>query len=1171
MAIPLKKQLHLPKASQPVVFSSVAEGADALLLAELVRSSSVPILHIVSDDRHMKAISKQMEFFARDVEVVTLPAWDCSPYDRVSPASHIVSKRMKSLCRLAQGSHKNLLVITTVNATTQRVLPAALLKEHALYLKKGEDYPRDDVVHYLVQNGYERTATANDPGEYALRGSIIDIFPPGQKDAIRIDYFGDTVETIRVFDPLTQVSIDEKKDAFELFPASEVFLNEQTIQRFREQYRALFGISAQGDPLYNAISDGRKYAGMEHWLPLFYNELETIINYFDEVIISHDHLANQAILEHGNAIADHYQARKTAMESSLKDVEFYQAIPPELLYLDSDDWQEALTDHASMTLTPFHEETGEREVIALPFRPLPNFQADAKSKNMHPIEYFKDYLLNLSKENGKTTQLVIACFSQGSLERMEKILKEHQLATKPIQDWQDLSSVPSGVAALTVMGLERGFHDGATVICSEQDLLGERIMRPKRRKSASENFLAETASLQQGELMVHKQHGLGRFEALETIEAGGKKHDCLRLIYDGGDKLYIPVENMDMLSRYGSDEATKLDKLGSAGWQSRTAKLKKRIRVIADGLLKVAAERQIKRAPIFQPMPGLYDEFCARFPYAETEDQQYAIDDVMNDLASGTPMDRLICGDVGFGKTEVALRAAFTVAASKESSAQVVVVAPTTLLARQHYANFKKRFADMPVEIRQLSRMVKPKEAKETKKMAEEGKVDILIGTHAVLAKSVKFKNLALVIVDEEQLFGVTQKERLKELCTDVHVLTLSATPIPRTLQMSLSGIRDLSLIATPPIDRLAVRTFVMPYDGVVIRDAILREFYRGGRIFYVAPRISDLDELRTKLAELVPEVKMVTAHGQMSPDQLDDIMNAFFDGTYDLLLATNIVGSGLDIPAANTIMIHRADMFGLAQLYQLRGRVGRGKLRAYAYLTLPTRHQPSKLALKKLEVMHSLDTLGAGFTVASHDMDIRGFGNLLGDEQSGHIREVGIELYQEMLKEAINTAKAEQEGIASQEAEIGFSPQINLGLSVYIPDDYIQDLELRLGMYKRASMLKTTEEVEQFAVELIDRFGSLPEAVENLLSTVTIKQLCIKAGVDKLDAGAKGIVFSFHNNHFKNPEALIDYVSKNPLKTKIRADQKLVLMGDYKSLSQRIESAKKALEMFASFYSHST
>lgn len=1149
--------MNIPPTNKPKLFTSVPEGADALVLAEISRKAKQPICHIASDDKRMVALSKHLHFFAPDIEIITLPAWDCLPYDRVSPAGHIISRRMKALCRLAEGQLDKAIIVTTVNASLQKVIPKELLRQHSLSINVGKDCPRERLTEYLVHNGYERSATANDPGEYALRGSIIDIFPPGYKEGFRLDFFGETVESIRAFDPLSQVTVAGKHKELQLHPASEIFLNSETIERFRITYRELFGAVTGSDPLYEAISEGRKYPGMEHWLPLFYSELDSIFNYMDNVIVSLDHLAAQAGAERHNDVLDHYAARKEAIESHLQEAEIYHPVMPEMLYEEPSIWQNTAGQRGFQEFSPYREERDDAEVLDCSYHAVPNFASEGKQEGKHPFELLKTYLSD--KIKNKDYHIVIACISDGSRERMQKMLQEAEVVARSCDDWRHCLKGAKGAVSLVTLGLECGFQSDSIVLITEQDLLGERIIRSKRRKSAAENFITETSALSEGELVVHRDHGLGRFEALETIEAGGKKHDCLRILYDGGDKLYIPVENIDVLTHYGSEAVARLDKLGSASWQARTAKLKKRIRMIADGLLKIAAERLVKKAPVFQPMSGLYDEFCSRFPYPETDDQLRAIEEVMEDLSSGKSMDRLICGDVGFGKTEVALRAAFTVAASKEKSAQVALVAPTTLLARQHYATFKKRFADMPVEIRQLSRMVPAKEAKETKALLKEGKVDIVVGTHAVLAKSIEFKNLSLVIVDEEQLFGVTQKERLKELCRNIHVLTLSATPIPRTLQMSLSGIRDLTLIATPPVDRLAVRTYVMPYDGVVLRDAILREHYRGGRTFYVAPRISDLHNIHNKLKELVPEVKVVVAHGQMTPDQLDDIMNAFYDGRFDLLLATNIVGSGLDVPAANTMIIHRADMFGLAQLYQLRGRVGRGKIRAYAYLTLPAKHKPSKMALKKLEVMHSLDTLGAGFTVASHDMDIRGFGNLLGDEQSGHIKEVGIELYQDMLKEAIETAKAEADGEVKSGGD--FSPQINLGISVLIPDSYIEDLSLRLAMYRRAAGLQTAEEVEGFAAELIDRFGPLPEEVENLLAITAIKRLCLQTGVERVDAGAKGVVVGFHNNEFKNPEALLSYISKNPLKTKVRADQRIVLLDEWKTASERIKGTKAALE----------
>ncbi|MBM3618170.1 MAG: transcription-repair coupling factor, partial [Alphaproteobacteria bacterium] len=675
------------------------------------------------------------------------------------------------------------------------------------------------------------------------------------------------------------------------------------------------------------------------------------------------------------------------------------------------------------------------------------------------------------------------------------------------------------------------------------------------------------SSLTPGELVVHAEHGIGRFEGLVTVEVMGAAHDCLKLVYDGEDKLFIPVENIDVLTRYGSHDEegeAKLDKLGGVAWQARKAKMKERIKIAAEALLKVAAARAIHPAPVLIPPQGVYDEFAARFPYVETEDQERSISEVLEDLASGHPSDRLVCGDVGFGKTEVAMRAAFAAASAENGKVQVVVVTPTTLLCRQHYANFKERFAGLPITIRQLSRLVTAKQATETRAGLKDGSVDIVIGTHAVLAKSIEFANLGLVIVDEEQHFGVVQKERLKALKHNVHVLTLSATPIPRTLQLALTGVRDLSLITTPPVDRLAVRSFVMPVDTLVLREAILREKHRAGRVFYVVPRIKDLPDVSRLLKEHVPEVRIAVAHGQMPPAELDEIMTDFYEGKYDLLLSTTIIESGLDIPTANTMIIHKADRFGLSQLYQLRGRVGRGKTRAYAYFTLPHGKTLTKQAMQRLEVMQTLDTLGAGFTLASHDMDIRGFGNLVGEEQSGHVREVGVELYQQMFEEAVASAKREQLKDAGKDlpppAE-RWTPQINLGISVLIPESFVPDLQLRLGLYRRMGSLHTNEEVDAFAVELADRFGQLPEETEHLLEVLKLKILCRMGGVEKVDVGPKGAVLAFRNDTFAQPEKLVTYLTRNPRSVKIRHDQKLVLMRDWKpDAKSRLAELTKAL-----------
>ncbi|MBV9421227.1 MAG: transcription-repair coupling factor, partial [Alphaproteobacteria bacterium] len=660
------------------------------------------------------------------------------------------------------------------------------------------------------------------------------------------------------------------------------------------------------------------------------------------------------------------------------------------------------------------------------------------------------------------------------------------------------------------------------------------------------------------DLVTHIEHGVGRFMGLQTIEALGAPHDCLEIQYDGG-KLFLPVENIELLTRYGAeDSGAVLDRLGGAGWQARKARAKERVREIAAELMRIAAARELKQLPPIDPPAGLYDEFCARFPWQETEDQEKAIADTMEDFAKGRPMDRLVCGDVGFGKTEVALRAAFVMAMSGQ---QVAVVVPTTLLARQHYRNFADRFTGFPVTVRQLSRFVDAKEAKDTKALLAEGKVDIVVGTHALLSKTVTFHNLGLVIVDEEQHFGVTHKEQLKSLKADVHVLTLTATPIPRTLQLALSGVRDLSLITTPPIDRLAVRTFVTPFDPLVVREALLREHYRGGQSFYVAPRIADLREAEEFLKATVPEVKTAVGHGQMAASVLEEVMTAFYERKVDVLISTNIVESGLDIPTANTMIVHRADMFGLSQLYQLRGRIGRAKQRAYAYLTTPPDRKLNDTAARRLEVLQSLDQLGAGFSVASHDMDIRGAGNLLGEEQSGHVREVGIELYQEMLEDAVAQLRT---GDAAAELSDQWSPTINIGAAVLIPDTYVSDLNVRMALYRRLAGIDTREDIDRFAAELIDRFGALPSEVKHLLDIVAIKQLCRIALVEKIDAGPKGGTLSFRNGQFPNPLALVKLINAHSGTMKVRPDQKVVVTRDWPTPEARLNGVKGLMGQLA-------
>jgi transcription-repair coupling factor (superfamily II helicase) len=859
--------------------------------------------------------------------------------------------------------------------------------------------------------------------------------------------------------------------------------------------------------------------------------METIFDYLPGASVSLDHQAEAAVEARLELIADHFAERRGPARSGEQP---YRPIPPEMLYLDRQNFDAALARGPVFGFSPFARpegapgiDIGGRPGAILAGQPLAAFDG------------FGELRRNWAA-SGRT--VVLAAWSAGSRERLALMLREHGTRDVHAVEHADAArALPKGAVALAVFGIERGFVTDRMALVAEQDLLGQRIARPPKRKRRADQFIADATEIEQGDLVVHQDHGIGRYDGLETITVNGAAHDCLRLQYDGGDKLFLPVENIDLLSRFGQEtDGVSLDKLGGASWQARKARAKHRIQDMAAGLIRLAAERQMREAPLLAADDGAFAEFCARFPYNETEDQARAIADVLEDFAAGKPMDRLICGDVGFGKTEVALRAAFVAAMA---GTQVAVVVPTTLLARQHYRVFSARFAGLPVKVAQLSRMVTAKEAAAVRAGLADGSIGIVIGTHALMAKAIAFSDLGLLIVDEEQHFGVAHKERLKQLKADVHVLTLTATPIPRTLQLALTGVRDLSLITTPPVDRLAVRTFIMPFDSLVIKEAIARERFRGGQIFCVVPRIEDLDAMATRLREIVPDAKCAIAHGRLAPTELERVMTEFGEGKYDILLATNIVESGLDMPAVNTLIIHRADMFGLAGLYQLRGRVGRGKQRGYAYLTWPVHHKLSLAAEKRLQVMQTLDTLGAGFTLASHDLDLRGAGNLLGDEQSGHIREVGIELYQQMLEDAVAAIRAEHNN--KKPAERDWTPNINLGLPVLIPETYVSDLPVRLGLYRRIGGLQNDAESEALAAELVDRFGKLPEEVENLLETVALKRACREASVEKLDAGPKGMVMSFRRNQFNNPGGLIAWIGTRGGTVKLRPDHKLVVVRD--------------------------
>ena len=1144
------------KPGRALTLAQVADGAEGLVLADLARAvaarSGAPAISLAvvcRDGQRMAQLARALSFFGPEIEVMEFPAWDVLPYDRVSPNAAIVAQRMTTLSRLARvkGRDKPSILVTTANAITQRVPAREFTATHALSVAPGNVLGMASVVEWLELNGYLRASTVREPGDYAVRGGILDLFPPGLDLPVRFDYFGDSVESIKTFDPQTQRS-ELPMSKLDLVPVAEFQLITETIRRFRTGYVSQFGAAGPDDLLYEAVSEGRRYPGMEHWLPLFHDGMDTLFDYLPGTPVALEPLADDAVEQRFAQIKDYYEARAEALKDGVTPA--YKPMPPDKLYLTDSEWKERLGELAVARLNPF-DVPPAADVIDIGATPGHNFVTERTEPGANVFEAVARHVGGLQSD-GK--RVAIALWSEGARERMAHVLADHKLVNlKSVGSWQQVIAAPKHEISLVVLGIDAGFVTDDAAVISEQDILGDRLVRTRKATRRADNFIQEATSLSAGDLVVHVDHGIGRFIGLQPITVNGATQDCLEIHYAEGAKLFLPVVNVELLSRYGSEQTNvELDRLGSGNWQARKARMKKRILEMAGELIKIAAERQLREAPKLTVTPGAYDEFAAGFPYEETDDQLTAIDATLNDLASGRPMDRLVCGDVGFGKTEIALRAAFDAVMNGK---QVAVVVPTTLLARQHFKNFSDRFRGFPVNVAQLSRLVPAAQLTANKKGLADGSVDIVIGTHAVLGKAIKFKDLGLVVVDEEQHFGVSHKERLKTLRAEVHVLTLTATPIPRTLQLALTGVRDLSIIASPPVDRLAVRTFVTPFDPLVVREALLREKYRGGQAFYVCPRIEDLAEAKDFLDKHVPEVRVVVAHGQMAPTVLDDIMSAFYDGKYDVLLSTTIVESGLDIPTANTLIVHRADMFGLAQLYQLRGRVGRSKLRAYALLTLPVNRTITPQAERRLKVLQSLDTLGAGFQLASHDLDIRGAGNLLGEEQSGHIKEVGFELYQQMLEEAVTSAKA---GITEVVAD-RWSPQITIGMPILIPEDYVADLSVRLALYRRLADMEEERDIDSFAAEMVDRFGPLPKDVEHLLQIVQIKALCRRANVDKLDAGPRGAVLSFRDNEFANPEGLMLFIRDHASSVKVRNDkngQRLVFLDDWDKPEERLKGA---------------
>ncbi len=1142
----VKSQSHtldgVPQGMEPFAFFA--------LLDQALPQNKTPVF-VAKDESALAEFQQGFSFYLKDskhatVDVLTFPEWDTLPYDRISPNGSIMAKRLETLLKLKTHKNSPTIVLTTIPALGQYVLPAEFLPKTAQHLRIGQSISQNDLTSYFTTNGYGRVETVREPGEYAIRGGIIDLFPQDHDHPYRLDFFGDDIESIRIFDPLSQLS-HSTVDHITILPGREVSLTDDSIETFKDNYRRLFGAQANRDALSQAISRGEPYPGYEQWMPFFYPKLDSLLSYIQSPLLVFGGGFNQGISDFLNQISDHYQSRLAAYqlaEDSKSEDFVYRPLPPELFYWSNQNWEDITAEYPSISLNPFQGaglDLGGR---------TPPLIASKKGLSRVPYEKLAKYL----KENSSKQYILSSSTAEG-VHHLLQTLKDQDIPATEITTWQQSLNLGRGYMGVALMDMVHGFSLPTFEWLTEIDIFGESLFKVTPKRKTYKSLALELSSFEIGDLLVHQAHGIGRYEGLKTLHIAGLDHDFLELKYEGGDKLFVPVENIEILSKYGNAEGeVALDKLGGVAWQKRKARAKERIKEIADKLIKIAAERELKQGEVIQKVEGSYDEFVARFPYVETDDQQNAIEDVIADLARGRPMDRLICGDVGFGKTEVALRAAFLAASS---GMQVAILTPTTLLSHQHYQNFTKRFEGFGIKVAELSRMVTATESEKVRRGLAQGTIQILIATHALFSSKTKFQNLGLVVIDEEQHFGVEQKEYLKSLKENVHILTLTATPIPRTLQMAISGIRDLSLIATPPMDRLSIRTFVMPFDAVMIREAILREKNRGGQVYYVAPKVRDLGSLKEKLTDIVPEARLAVAHGQLPTKELEDIMTQFASSKLDVLLSTNIVESGLDIPTANTLIIHRSDQFGLAQLYQLRGRVGRAKERGYAYFTLPSEQGLTSKAQRRLEVMQSLDRLGAGFAIASHDMDIRGAGNLLGDQQSGHIKEVGVELYESMLMEAVQSAK--HDGGLTQESE-EWSPEINISLSVMIPESYVSDLNLRLSLYRRLGSLKTTEDIDLFQIELKDRFGTIPPETENLLKIIHLKNLAKSVYVEKIDIGPKGVVIGLKDNKFPNPDGLIGLIQQSSGTLRPRPDQRLVLLRAWTDTDQQIAGVQEFL-----------
>ena len=1128
------------------ILGNVLPGADALAISEIAEQNQSLTVVVTPDTRSAVRLSRVLSELSSQ-NVCLFPDWETLPYDTFSPHQEIISSRLSALFHL-QNAKKGIFLLP-ISTLMQRLCPPQYLQHNVLLIKKGDRLVIDKMRLQLEAAGYRAVEQVLEHGEYAVRGALLDLFPMGSAVPFRLDFFDDEIDSIRTFDVDTQRTLDEI-NSINLLPAHEFPTDDKGIEFFRAQFRETFGeIRRDPEHIYQQISKGTLISGIEYWQPLFFSEMATLFDYLPEQTLFVDMENNQMQGER------FYQDAKQRYEQRKVDP-MRPLLQPEKLWLNVDEVNRRLKSYPRITFKAEKVRSSVRQknlpVVALPEVTIQSQQKEPLGQLRQFIEHFKGNVL-------------FSVETEGRRETLLDLLSPLKLKPKQIQS---LEQAENEKFSLLVSSLEQGFiieQSLPIAIIGEANLLGERVQqrsRDKRKTINPDTLVRNLAELKIGQPVVHLDHGVGRYGGLVTLDTGGIKAEYLLLNYANESKLYVPVTSLHLISRYvgGSDESAPLHKLGNEAWAKSRQKAAEKIRDVAAELLDVYAQREAKKGFAFKYDREEFQQFAATFPFEETYDQEMAINAVISDMCQPKAMDRLVCGDVGFGKTEVAMRAAFLAVMNHK---QVAVLVPTTLLAQQHYENFKDRFANLPVNVEVLSRFKTAKEQKQILENLAEGKVDILIGTHKLIQSDVKFSDLGLLIIDEEHRFGVGQKEKIKQLRANIDILTLTATPIPRTLNMAMNGIRDLSIISTPPARRLSIKTFVRQNDDLVVREAILREILRGGQVYYLHNDVASIENTAEKLTALVPEARVIVGHGQMRERELERVMSDFYHQRYNVLVCSTIIETGIDVPTANTIIIERADHFGLAQLHQLRGRVGRSHHQAYAYLLTPPPKMMTKDAERRLDALENLDNLGAGFILATHDLEIRGAGELLGNEQSGQIESIGFSLYMELLDAAVKALKEGRE--PSLEELTQQQADIELRVPALLPDDYLGDVNMRLSFYKRIAAAESKSELDELKVELIDRFGLLPDATKNLLQIAELRLLVEPLKVVRIDAGTQGGFIEFSPKAQVNPDKFIQLIQKEPIVYRFDGPLKFKFMKDLSDNKVRLEFVVDLLKAIAS------